>query len=62
MIAAVERDGDVRMRVVPNRRKASVSKFVRDNIAPDADAVFTDEAHVYKGVLKDHNHDSVRAA
>ena len=60
VIAAVERDGDVRMRVVPDRGTRSVAKFVRENVHEDAEAVFTDEARVYPGVLKDRNHESVK--
>jgi len=61
VIAAVQRGGEMRARVIPNRRAKPVRKFIAENIHDDAEAIYTDEAPVYTGI-GDHNtrHETVR--
>lgn len=59
VIAAVQRGGEMRARVLPNRRKPAVRKFIDENVSKDASSLFTDEAPVYKA-LKDTRHEYVR--
>jgi hypothetical protein len=49
----------MRARVIPNRRRPSVKKFIDENVSKEATALFTDEAPVYKG-LRDSRHAFVR--
>jgi transposase-like protein len=59
VIAAVQRGGEMRARVIPNRRRPAVKKFIDENVSKEATALFTDEAPVYKG-LRDSRHAFVR--
>src|SRR5258705_3147059 len=61
VIAAIQRGGQMRARVLPNRRKESVRKFVAENVHDDAEAIFTDEAPVYDGLAGPNTrHESVK--
>lgn len=61
VIAAVSRGGEMRARVLPDRRKRSVRVFIAENVDGKAKAIYTDEAQVYRGALKGReNHESVR--
>jgi transposase-like protein len=50
VVGAVSRDGQVRLKVAPNAKKATLHKFVADHIAPDAEAIYTDEWAGYQGI------------
>ena len=47
IVGAIERGGKVRLRLVPNRRKASILGFLTDVVADEAKAVYTDELPSY---------------
>lgn len=47
VVGAIERGGKVRLRLVPNRRKASVLGFLEEVVADEAAAVYTDELPSY---------------
>jgi len=52
VIGALERDGQLRLRHVPNARKTHVHKFIRDVVAPDAEALYTDSFKSYDAAVK----------
>jgi transposase-like protein len=47
VMGAVERDGQVRLRHVPNRKSPQVSRFVKDHVSSDA-TLYTDAYRPYK--------------
>lgn len=54
VLGAVERGGKVRVRMAPDAKKATVIAFLREHVADDAEAIYTDENRVYRGI-GDHN-------
>lgn len=53
VIGAVQRDGQIRLQVIPNQRKHNVQTFIKGVISEDAEAIFTDELKSYVGVGSD---------
>src|SRR5437899_6307083 len=49
-IGAVQRDGMIRLQVIPNVTKAVLHQFIHDNTAPDTEAIYTDEMPAYWGI------------
>jgi transposase-like protein len=49
VIGAVEREGDVRLRVEKRATKATFQDFLREHVADDAEAIFTDQVAVGLG-------------
>jgi transposase-like protein len=49
-IGAVQRQGMVRLQVIPNATKAILQQFIKDNTAPDTEAIYTDEMPAYWGI------------
>src|SRR5213595_2982867 len=49
-IGAVQRQGKIRLQVIPNSTKAVLHQFIRDNTAPDTEAIYTDEMPAYWGI------------
>ncbi len=49
-IGAVQRQGKIRLQVIPNVTKATLHKFIHDNTAPDTEAIYTDEMPAYWGI------------
>jgi transposase-like protein len=47
---AVQRGGEVRLRLVPNQRRAHLHKFISENVAGNAEAIYSDELASYKGI------------
>jgi transposase-like protein len=47
VVGAVERGGEIRLKVLPNAKKATLHEFARDHISPDAEAIYTDEWRGY---------------
>ena len=47
ILGAVERGGELRLRLGPRRTREALHGFLRDNIADDAEAVYTDELQMY---------------
>jgi transposase len=47
---AVQRGGDIRLRVVPNRRRSELHGFIRATVSDETEAIHTDEFASYKGI------------
>lgn len=62
VIAAVERGGEARVKVVPDRRTPTVRRFVERNVSRDTDAIYTDELSSYDFIDREHDaeHASVK--
>ncbi len=58
VLGAVERGGKVRLRVAPNATRESVHGFLDDVVADEAEAIYTDSHHSYRGI---GDHDTVHA-
>jgi transposase-like protein len=54
VLGAIERGGKLRVRAVPNAGKKAIYGFLNDVVDPDAEAIYTDAATVYRGVA-DYN-------
>jgi transposase-like protein len=54
VLGAVERGGQVRLRVAPDATSESVKGFLVDVVADDAEAIYTDSHRSYRGIA-DHN-------
>jgi transposase-like protein len=54
VIGAIEREGKVRLATLPDKSAKSIRGFVKDTVADDAEAIFTDESQLY-GDMNDHN-------
>jgi transposase-like protein len=50
IIGAAERDGEIRLRIAPDRRGPSLQGFVQDTVSPDAEAVYTDDWVSYRAL------------
>jgi transposase-like protein len=50
VIGAVERGGNVRLKVIKRQNKRHMQGFVRSVVHDDAEAIYTDEANAYQGV------------
>lgn len=50
VIGAVERGGNVRLKVIKRQNKRHMQSFVKSVVHDDAEAIYTDEAHAYQGV------------
>lgn len=60
VVGAVERGGDVRMKVVSKRDRETLHNFIREHTAPDAEAIYTDDWPAYKGIADhDTRHETV---
>jgi len=55
VLGAVERGGQVRLRVAPDRSKRSIGEFLLAEVDEGTVAVYTDEWRAYKGVAGDAN-------
>lgn len=50
VLGAVERDGEVRLRVAPDASGHTVKSFLRDVLGEDTEAVYTDAHRSYRGI------------
>ena len=50
VLGAVERGGRIRLRIAPDRRGATIKAFLKDAVADEAEAIFTDEFRSYRGI------------
>ncbi len=50
---AVERDGDIRLKVIPDSTRETLHAFIREYVDPEADRIITDEWPAYKGIAAD---------
>ena len=59
-VGAVERGGEVRLRVVRDRSRGTLQGFIRDHVADDTEAIYTDEWQGYAGLADaDTRHETV---
>lgn len=59
-IGAVQRGGKIRLQVITNATKRTLHQFVKDNTAPDTEAIYTDELPAYNGIGdEDTRHETV---
>jgi transposase-like protein len=54
VLGAIERGGRLRMRIAPNSKEGPVKAFLKDVVADDAEAIYTDSHRSYRGIA-DHN-------
>ncbi|MCY3611203.1 MAG: IS1595 family transposase [Gemmatimonadetes bacterium] len=60
---AIERGGRVRIERIPDSRKGTIHDFVKRNISPEAEAIYTDELRSHIGLDTDtRRHESVNHA
>jgi transposase-like protein len=60
VIGAVERDGDIRLKVIKSPSRYWLHKFIHETTDPKAEAIYTDEAQGYKGIADhDTRHETV---
>jgi transposase-like protein len=60
VLGAVERGGRVRLRVAPDASSKSVKAFLKDVVADDAEAIYTDSHRSYRGIAdEDTKHEWV---
>ena len=50
VVGAVERDGDIRLKVVPDSTRKTLHAFIREYVSPEAARIITDEWGAYKGI------------
>lgn len=58
VMGVLQRDGEVRAFVVPNRKKPTVQAKIREHVAPGSD-VFTDALRSYEGLTPEYAHEAV---
>lgn len=56
VVGAIQRDGDVRMKVIQRNDRKTLHKFIREHTKPDTEMIITDEWPAYLGI-KDHDTD-----
>ncbi len=60
VVGAFQRDGAIRLQVVRGRDRESLHGFVRENVAGDAQAIYTDDWKAYEGIAdRDTKHETV---
>jgi transposase-like protein len=50
VLGAVERGGKVRLRIAPDTKGETIKGFLREVVADDAEAIYTDSHHSYRGI------------
>jgi transposase-like protein len=61
VVGALQRGGNIVLRVVRGADRETLHGFIRENVAGDAAAIYTDEWPAYKGVAdKDTKHEAVK--
>ena len=59
-VGAVQREGKIRLQVITARTKEELHQFIKENTAPDCEAIYTDELPTYAGIADaDTRHESV---
>jgi transposase-like protein len=60
VVGAFQRDGAIRLQVVRGRDRESLQGFIRENVAGDAQAIYTDDWKAYEGIADhDTKHETV---
>jgi transposase-like protein len=61
VVGAVERDGDIRLKVIRSPSRYWLHKFIHETTDPKCEAIYTDEAKAYLGIADaDTRHETVR--
>lgn len=61
VIGAVERDGDIRLKVIKSPSRYWLHKFIHETTDPKVEAIYTDEAKAYIGIADaDTRHETVK--
>ncbi len=61
VVGAFQRDGAIRLQVVRGRDRESLQGFIRENVAGDAQAIYTDDWTAYEGIAdQDTEHETVK--
>jgi transposase-like protein len=53
VVGAVEREGEIRLKVIPTNSKKELQGFIREHVADEAVAIYTDEQPAYRGIADD---------
>jgi len=57
---AVERDGEARLQTIPDTTRKTLHSFIDNHVAPDTEAIYTDEWPAYNGIADaDTRHETV---
>ena len=60
VVSATERGGETRLQVIDDNGRKTLHQFIRENTAPNTEAIYTDEWPAYKGIGDaDTKHESV---
>ena len=60
VVGAIQRDGAIRLQVVAARDRETLHGFIRENVAEDTQAIYTDDWKAYQGVAdEDTKHETV---
>jgi len=60
VVGALQRDGNICLQVVRGRDRETLHGFIRENVAGDVEAIYTDEWDAYRGVAdEDTEHETV---
>ncbi len=63
VVGAIERGGQIRLRLVSNRGRETLHNFIGETVAPDTEAIYTDEWGGYEGIAdSDTRHETVKHA
>lgn len=58
---AIERGGEIRLRLVPNARKGNLHRFIDSTVAAETEAIYTDELKSYNGIETENTrHETVQ--
>ncbi len=57
---AIERGGEIRLRLVPNARKSNLQGFIKSTVSDETENIYTDELKSYNGIGDENtNHETV---
>jgi transposase-like protein len=60
VVGAVQRDGAIRLQVVKGRDRETLQGFLRENVAGETQAIYTDELPSYLGIADENtDHETV---
>jgi transposase-like protein len=60
IVGAVQRGGEIRLKVLPNQRRGNIHGFIHQHVSGEAEAIYTDELASYRGIGDDDTrHESV---
>lgn len=61
VMAVLQRGGEIRSKVIPDAKKATLQPFIREHVAPGS-AVYTDDFTSYVGLEQDYSHQVINHA